>query len=101
MQQVRRCREPRDRVLGANPEKRGAIALCDGREESYARNVGEIIARLHKEATAILRAPEVRERLVMDGNEVVAGSPEEFVALIKAEIVKWAKVVKAAGIQLE
>ena len=61
----------------------------------------EIIARLHKEATAILRAPEVRERLVMDGNEVVAGSPEEFVALIKAEIVKWAKVVKAAGIQLE
>jgi tripartite-type tricarboxylate transporter receptor subunit TctC len=61
----------------------------------------EIIARLHKEVTAILRTPEVRERLVMDGNEVVAGSPEEFSALIKAEIVKWAKVVKAAGIQPE
>lgn len=61
----------------------------------------EIIARLHKEATAILRTPEVKERLIRDGNEVVASSPEEFSALIKAEIVKWAKVVKAAGIQPE
>ena len=61
----------------------------------------EIITRLHKEVTAILRTPEARERLVRDGNEVVAGSPEEFAAFIKAEIVKWAKVVKAAGIQPE
>ncbi len=61
----------------------------------------EIIARLHKEATAILRTPEVRERLARDSNEVVASSPEEFAALIKAEIVKWAKVVKAAGIEPE
>ena len=61
----------------------------------------EIIARLHKEATAILRALEMRERLARDGIEVVGSSPEEFAALIKAEIVKWAKVVKAAGIQPE
>jgi tripartite-type tricarboxylate transporter receptor subunit TctC len=58
----------------------------------------EIIARLHKETTAILRTPEVKDRLTADGNEVVAGTPEEFGALIKAEIVKWARVVKAAGI---
>jgi tripartite-type tricarboxylate transporter receptor subunit TctC len=61
----------------------------------------DVIAPLHKETTAILRTPEVRERLTTDGNEVVAGTPEEFGALIKAEIVKWARVVKAAGIQLE
>ncbi len=61
----------------------------------------EIITRLHKETTAILRAPEVREILARDSNEVVASSPEEFAAFIKAEIVKWAKVAKAAGIELE
>jgi len=61
----------------------------------------DIVARLHREVVAILRTPEVRERLAADGSMVVAGSPEEFGALIKAEIAKWAKVVKAAGIEPE
>lgn len=61
----------------------------------------DIITRLHKETTAILRMPEVKDRLTADGNEVVAGTPEEFGALIKAEIAKWAKVVRATGIQPE
>jgi tripartite-type tricarboxylate transporter receptor subunit TctC len=61
----------------------------------------DIVTRLHKETTTILRTAEVRDRLTADGNEVVAGTPDEFGALIKAEIVKWAKVVKAAGIQPE
>ena len=59
----------------------------------------EIIARVHKEATGILRTAEAREHLATDGNEVVASSPEEFAAFIKAEIVKWTRVAKAAGIQ--
>jgi len=58
----------------------------------------EIIAALNKEVVAILRAPEGRERLAKIGAEVVASSPEEFVAFIKAETVKWAQVAKAAGI---
>jgi tripartite-type tricarboxylate transporter receptor subunit TctC len=62
---------------------------------------GEVIARLHRESAAILNAREVRERLARDGTEVVAGTPEEFRAYIRAEIVKWAKVVKAAGIKPE
>ena len=61
----------------------------------------EIIAMLHKETVAILRAPDAMERLVSDGTEVVASTPEEFAAFIKAEAAKWAKVVKAAGIQPE
>jgi len=60
-----------------------------------------VIARLHKEVVSILRTPDVRERFARDGTEVVAGSPEEFDAYIRAEIVKWAKVVKSAGIQAE
>ena len=61
----------------------------------------EVISRLHQEAAAILRAPDIRERLARDGTEVVAGSPDELGAYIRAEMVKWAKVVKAAGIQAE
>ncbi len=61
----------------------------------------EVIARLHREAVAIMRAPDVRERFARDGTEVVAGSPEEFDAYIRAEVVKWAKVVKSADIKAE
>lgn len=61
----------------------------------------DIITRLHKETVAILRAPEVRERLAGDGSEVIANTPDEFAAALKAETMKWAKVVKAAGIQPE
>jgi len=61
----------------------------------------EVIARLHKEVVAILRMPEIRERFAKDGAEVVASSPEEFDAYIRAEAIKWAKVVRSAGIKPE
>ena len=58
----------------------------------------DIINRLHRESTAILRTPELKGRLAADGAEVVAGTPEEFVALLRGEMEKWARVAKAAGI---
>jgi tripartite-type tricarboxylate transporter receptor subunit TctC len=61
----------------------------------------DILARLQKEVIAILRLPELREKLAVDGAEVVASSPEECAAFLRAETVKWAAVVKAAGIQQE
>jgi len=61
----------------------------------------EIIARLNREAVAVLRNPEIMTRLANDGTEIVAGTPEEFGAYIRAETDKWAKVVKAAGIKPE
>jgi len=61
----------------------------------------EIIAMLHKEATATLRAPENVSRLTNDGSEVVASTPEAFDAFIKAESAKWAQAAKAAGITPE
>ena len=42
--------------------------------------------------------PDVRDRLSADGATVVAANGEQFTAFIKSETVKWAKVVKAAGI---
>ena len=60
----------------------------------------EILAWLHRETIAILRAASIKERLAGDGLEVVANSPEEFAALIKADIAKWTRVVKAIGMSL-
>jgi tripartite-type tricarboxylate transporter receptor subunit TctC len=61
----------------------------------------DVIARLHKEIVAIITAPEVKDRFAKDGGFVVASTPEEFARFMRAEAVKWAKVVKAAGIKPE
>lgn len=61
----------------------------------------DIVVKLYKETAGILRRPETVEFLARDGNVVAATSPEQFGAFLKAEIVKWAKVVKSAGIQPE
>ena len=61
----------------------------------------EIVARLNREVVAVLRTPEISARLANDGAEVVAGTPEEFGAWLRAETEKWAKVAKAAGIKPE
>ncbi len=60
-----------------------------------------LIVRLHREVTAILRTPEIRNRLAADSAEIVAGTPEQFAEFLRAELVKWANVVKVAGISPE
>jgi tripartite-type tricarboxylate transporter receptor subunit TctC len=60
-----------------------------------------IIERLNKELVRALRGPDIAPRLTADGLDVVAGSPEELAAYLRANIEKWAKVVKAAGIAPE
>ena len=57
-----------------------------------------IIDRLHGATVKALQRTDVREKLSTDGAETIGSSPEEFGAYIKAETVKWAKVVKSAGI---
>jgi tripartite-type tricarboxylate transporter receptor subunit TctC len=42
----------------------------------------------------------MKERLAPEGLEVVASSPDEFAARIKADIAKWTKLVKAIGMSL-
>ena len=60
-----------------------------------------IIERVNREAVRVLRTPDVRERLMADGADPVGSSPEEFGAFIRAETVKWAKVIRDVGIQPE
>lgn len=56
----------------------------------------EIVSRLNSEAVRALRAPEVRERILQDGNEPVGNSTETFVAVIKETVARWRKAEKAA-----
>jgi tripartite-type tricarboxylate transporter receptor subunit TctC len=59
-----------------------------------------IIARLNSEIVNLLRRPEIREQIARTGSDPVGSSPEAFGAYIKSEIDKWAKVIKAANIQI-
>ena len=66
-----------------------------------ARTPPEIIARLHGAIAAAGRTPRVVDQLRAVGMESVNNTPREFTAFIKAEIVKWGKVVKASGATIE
>ena len=61
----------------------------------------EIVVRLGDEVSRSLRTAEMKEKLAMQGAEVVGGSPEEFAALIQADSSTWSRVVKDAGIRIE
>ena len=61
----------------------------------------DIVARLSASIRAALARPEMRERFLSLGLEPAAGSPEELGAFLRAELVKWEKLVKDAGIQPE
>ena len=60
-----------------------------------------IVAKLQTDISAVLLAPEMRDKLAAEGGEAVGSKPEEFGALIKSEIDKWSKVVKAARIPMQ
>jgi tripartite-type tricarboxylate transporter receptor subunit TctC len=60
-----------------------------------------IIERLHKEISVILGSAETKKRFESEGGEAAQMSPEEFGRFISSETVKWAKVVKEAGIKPE
>lgn len=60
-----------------------------------------IIARLNRDLTQVLSAPEMKERLLAAGVEARASTPSEFHSLITRDIARWADVVKKAKIPME
>jgi len=60
-----------------------------------------VLAKVNAEVARILHSPEVKKVFERDGADVVGSTPEQFGAVLKAEIAKWTKVAKAAGIRPE
>jgi len=61
----------------------------------------DIIQRLNVEIVKILQSPDVKERFLKQGVDVQTGTPEQFDAFVKAEVARWAKVIKDAGIRAD
>ena len=60
------------------------------------------VERLHRALTAVLNDPVLKKRFVDDGADVSpSASPAAFDQFIRAEMTKWTKVIKDAGIQME
>jgi tripartite-type tricarboxylate transporter receptor subunit TctC len=59
----------------------------------------DIINRLHAVAIRVLKEPAVQAHFLGDGGEPVGGTPEEFAAVIRADLQKWGKVVREIGLK--
>jgi tripartite-type tricarboxylate transporter receptor subunit TctC len=59
----------------------------------------EMVARLHAEIVRVLRTPDMRARFAEQGAEPVGNTPDEFARFLKADLEKWSKVVKTAGVR--
>jgi tripartite-type tricarboxylate transporter receptor subunit TctC len=60
-----------------------------------------VLAKVNAEVARSLHSPEVKKVFGRNGADVVGNTPEQFASILKAEIAKWTKVAKAAGIKLE
>jgi tripartite-type tricarboxylate transporter receptor subunit TctC len=61
----------------------------------------ELVQSLNRDLLRALASPELKERLGVQGNYAIGGTPEEFGTYIRTELAKWGKVVKQANIRME
>ncbi|MGZ8212108.1 MAG: Bug family tripartite tricarboxylate transporter substrate binding protein [Burkholderiales bacterium] len=66
-----------------------------------AKTPRPIIDKLHAEIVRALKSPEVSEKLQGLGADPVGNTPEQYSTFMRAEIAKWDKVIKAAGIKAQ
>ena len=61
----------------------------------------EVVATLHRQIAAAIAQPAIRQRLVDFGIEPVANTPQQYADLLKAEIVRWHKIIRTQKISLD
>ncbi len=110
-------RNGRLRALGISSAKRSALApelptVAEAGVPGFeggawygvvfaAKTPPAIVRKVHADIVRALQLPDIRERMTALGVEVVASTPEAFAQFIKAEIVKWARVVALSGARAE
>jgi tripartite-type tricarboxylate transporter receptor subunit TctC len=66
-----------------------------------ARTPQPVIARLNREFNKLLQTPDMRERLLTLGSEVIGGEPKQLTEYMRVEVPRWAKVIKESGAKPE
>ncbi len=105
------------RLMGVGTQQRSALipgaptiaeAGVPGYESSTAFGVlapantpSAVVNRLSQEIVRILQNPEIKDRLATQGLEAVGSTPQQYEAHLRAELAKYARIVKSAGIKVE
>jgi len=66
-----------------------------------ARTSKAVVSRLNTEIVSAIKTPDVQARFLGQGLDPATSTPEEFSALIKSDLVRWAKIIKEAGVRAE
>ncbi len=66
-----------------------------------ANTPAAVVNRLSQEIVRILQTPEIKARLASQGLEAVGSTPQQYDAHLRAELAKYARIVKSAGIKVE
>jgi len=109
-------KEGKLRALGISTLKRSAVApgvppvgdTVPGYDADFwvalftpAGSPRDVPAKLNAALTRSLASADVRERFAQQGADVVGGTPEQLATALRNDIVKWANVVKTAGIKID
>jgi tripartite-type tricarboxylate transporter receptor subunit TctC len=110
-------RSGRLRALAVSTAKRSsaapevpAIAESGIRDYDYSSWIGllapagtpaVVIARLNAESIKAIHSPEMKSILAVEASDAVGNSPVQFEAIVKTEVARWQKVVRAAGIKAD
>jgi tripartite-type tricarboxylate transporter receptor subunit TctC len=68
---------------------------------SSSRVPAAVQARLNAEVNKVLQAPDLREKLAQQSYEPLGGTPERFAAAIRADMDRYGRAIKEAGIKPE
>ena len=66
-----------------------------------ARTPPSIVVQIQRAIVRILQAPDLKSRILNQGVDIVASSPDEFEKFMVSEVAKWSRVVKAAGVRAD
>jgi tripartite-type tricarboxylate transporter receptor subunit TctC len=61
----------------------------------------EVINRVHDDVVKILAEPQIRDKLLVQGADIVGNTPEQFAEWIRVEIRKWAEVIRVSGAKVD
>src|SRR5262249_39903246 len=66
-----------------------------------AKTPQTVVSRLSQEVSRYLKMPETKERFLLGGFETIGGSPEELATAVNADIARFGKLIKDAGIRMQ